>query len=192
MDSGTINVRVAQDEDLPAIAGIYAYHVLHGCGSFEEAPPSLDEIARRRSNVRAKGLPFLVVEDDGRVIGFSYASPYHARSAYRFTAQSSTYVHADCHRRGFGRRVLSAVVTICEERGYKQIMAAVGDSRNDAAIGLYTSVGFRTVGHALRVGVKFGHWVDVVYMQLALGNQSIVTPESDPVGYVRAADQTGP
>ena len=126
------------------------------------------------------------------MIGFSYASPYHARSAYRFTAQSSTYVHADCQRRSFGQRVLSAVVASCEEKGYKQIMAAIGDSRNDAAIGLYTRVGFRTVGHALRVGVKFGHWVDVVYMQMALGHQSIVVPEPDPVGYVRPSDQTGP
>jgi phosphinothricin acetyltransferase len=126
------------------------------------------------------------------VLAFSYASPYHARSAYRFTAQSSTYVHADHQRRGLGLRVLLAVITTCEERGYKQMMAAVGDSLNDAAIGLYTSAGFRTVGHALRVGVKFGRWIDVVYLQRALGNQSISVPQQDPGGFVRASDQTGP
>src|SRR5258708_12836196 len=89
-------VRDACDDDMPSVQAIYAHHVLHGTASFEEEPPPLAEMQRRRGDVLARGLPYLVVELDGRVAGYSYATPYRARSAYRSSIQNSVYLHHPC------------------------------------------------------------------------------------------------
>ncbi len=185
-------VRDALAADFQVIAALYAHHVQTGLASFEEVPPSADEMLRRFQGVRARGLPWRVAEFDGRLAGYCYASPYHARSAYRFTVQDSVYVAEDCIGRGVGTVLLQDVIEICTARGYRQMIAVVGDSGNEASLRLHARLGFRTIGQTLRVGVKFGRWVDIVHLQRSLGNETARPPQEDPAGYVAVSDQTGP
>ncbi|BBK31985.1 phosphinothricin acetyltransferase [Stella humosa] len=185
-------IRDAVAGDFPAIASLYAHHVHTGLASFEEVPPSADEMQRRYHHVRARGLPWRVAELHGRVVGYCYASPFNPRSAYRFTVQDSIYVAEDCIGRGVGARLLQPVIDGCTALGYRQMMAVVGDSGNEASLRLHARLGFRTIGQALRVGVKFGRWVDIVYLQRPLGEQTARPPAEDPIGYIAVADQTGP
>jgi L-amino acid N-acyltransferase YncA len=188
----TIRIRDAQSTDAAKICAIYGFHVTDGAGTFEEVAPATDEIRRRMENVRARGLPWRVAEARDSIIGYCYASPYHSRSAYKFTVQTSVYVDRNWQHRGVGLALLNEVVAACKQLGYCQIMAAVGDSHNDAALKLHAKAGFRTIGHAVRAGVKFGRWTDVVYMQRFLGDFTGPPPVNDPVGYISSSDQTGP
>ena len=162
-------VRDAAPGDLPAIAGIYGDAVEHGTATFEEVAPQSEEIARRMAKVAAQGLPWLVAEADGAVAGYAYASLFHERSAYRFTLENSVYVDPAHHRRGVGRALLAELLTRCEALGYRQMIAAIGDSANHASIGLHRSLGFEDAGVYRSVGMKFGRWLDVVLMQRGLG-----------------------
>jgi phosphinothricin acetyltransferase len=190
--NAAIRTRAAVSADFPAIAAIYAHHVETGIASFEEVPPSVDEMRRRHANVRAWGLPWRVAELDGAVVGYCYASPFNARSAYRFTVDDSIYLDARHQNKGIGARLLGDVIGICTELGYRQMIACIGDSANEGSLRLHTQAGFRTIGQILRVGAKFGRWVDIVYMQRPLGEESAVPPVKDPTGYVTPGDQTGP
>jgi len=163
-------VRDARDADMAQVQAIYAHHVLHGTASFEEEPPPLAEMLRRRGEVLAKGLPYLVAEADGRVAGYSYATPYRARSAYRFSIENSVYVDHMRHRSGVGRALLSELITRCEGGDWRQMIAVIGDSAQEASIGLHAALGFRHVGTLQSVGFKFGRWLDTVLMQRALGS----------------------
>ena len=162
-------LRDARDDDMSAIQAIYAHHVLHGTASFEEEPPPLAEMQRRRADVSARGLPYLVAEIDGQVAGYSYATPYRARSAYRFSIENSVYVDHARHRRGIGRALLGELIARCERGEWRQMIAVIGDSAQGASIGLHESAGFRHIGTLQAVGLKFGRWLDTVLMQRALG-----------------------
>jgi phosphinothricin acetyltransferase len=126
-------------------------------------------MAKRRAAVLALRLPYLVAERDGRTVGYSYATPYRARSAYRFTIENSVYVEADLRGAGIGYMLLSALIARCETRDWRQMIAVIGDSANTASIGLHAKLGFQPVGTLRAVGFKFGRWVDTVLMQRALG-----------------------
>jgi L-amino acid N-acyltransferase YncA len=165
-------VRDSSEDDMAAVQAIYAHHVLHGAASFEEEPPALDEMLRRRADVLARGLPYLVAEVDGRVAGYSYASPYRARPAYRFSIENSVYVAPGRVRAGIGRALLAALIARCELGPWRQMIAVIGDSANAASIGLHAELGFRNVGTLHDVGFKFGRWVDSVLMQRALTPRS--------------------
>jgi L-amino acid N-acyltransferase YncA len=163
-------VRDSEAVDLAAIAAIYAHHVTHGFGSFEEVPPNLEELARRRGEILAKELPFLVASDRaGSVLGYAYASPYRTRSAYRFTVEDSIYVAPQAARRGIGRLLLEALIQRCTKSGYRQMIAVIGDSGNDGSIGLHQSLGFARTALLPTIGFKRGRWVDCVMMQRPLG-----------------------
>ena len=163
-------VRDSEDADLPAITAIYAHHVTHGFGSFEEVPPDLEELARRRGEILAKRLPYLVASDGaGSVLGYAYASPYRTRSAYRFTVEDSIYVAPEAARRGIGRLLLKALIQRCAKAGYRQMIAVIGDSANDGSIGLHQSLGFARAALLPTIGFKRGRWVDCVMMQRPLG-----------------------
>jgi phosphinothricin acetyltransferase len=164
-----ITVRDLISDDLAAIAQIYAEHVLGGTATFEEVPPTLAEMTQRSDKVQAMGLPFLVAEIDGAVAGYAYASLFHQRSAYRFTLEDSVYIDPVYHRRGAGRLLLTEVIARCEALGYRQMIAAIGDSGNHGSIGLHRALGFRDAGAYRSVGLKFGGWLDVVLMQRNLG-----------------------
>ena len=170
----TCVVRDSSEGDIAAVQAIYAHHVLHGAASFEEEPPTLAEMRRRRADVLARGLPYLVAEVDGHVAGYSYASPYRARPAYRFSIENSVYVAHDRTRAGIGRALLSALIVRCEHGDWRQMVAVIGDSANLASIGLHAGLGFRRVGTLYDVGFKFGRWVDSVLMQRPLGGDTAV------------------
>jgi L-amino acid N-acyltransferase YncA len=162
-------VRDARDDDMAGIQAIYAHHVANGTASFEEEPPSVDEMARRRADVLARGLPYLVAEIDGRVAGYSYATPYRMRSAYRFSIENSVYVDHARPRAGIGRALLTELIVRCERGPWRQMIAVVGDSAQAPSIGLHASLGFRHIGTVEAVGFKFGRWLDTVLMQRPLG-----------------------
>ena len=170
-------VRDSEDADLPAIAAIYAHHVTHGFGSFEEVPPDVEELAGRRRDILAKGLPYLVAGDGaGDVLGYAYASPYRTRSAYRFAVEDSIYVAPQAARRGIGRLLLQALIQRCTKAGYRQMIAVIGDSGNDGSIGLHQSLGFARTALLPTIGFKRGRWVDCVMMQRPLGAGAAAPP----------------
>jgi L-amino acid N-acyltransferase YncA len=169
-------LRVSRREDVPALAAIYAHHVLNGLASFEIMPPDQDEIALRREGVLARGLPYLVAELDGRIAGYAYAAPYRTRPAYRFALEDSVYVDPSAARRGIGRALLAALIEACAVLGYRQMVAVIGDSGNAASIGLHAACGFVHAGILPSVGFKHGRWVDSVLMQRALGPGGAVPP----------------
>ena len=163
-------VRDSEDADLPVIASIYGHHVTHGFGSFEELPPDVEELAKRRCEILAKGLPYLVATDGARtVLGYAYASSYRTRSAYRFTVEDSIYVAPDAARRGTGRLLLKTLIERCTALGYRQMIAVIGDSGNDGSIGLHRSLGFSRAALLPTIGFKRGRWIDCVMMQRPLG-----------------------
>lgn len=162
---------------MASIQAIYAHHVNHGLASFEEVPPDIAEISRRRDVVRGYGLPYLVADRDGAVQGFAYASPFRDRSAYRYTVEDSVYIAPDVLGAGIGSALLSEMIECCTELGYRQMIAVIGDSGNEASIGLHAKHGFADAGMMPAVGFKFGRWVDSVRMQRPLGAGDTTLPE---------------
>ncbi|MEQ8398640.1 N-acetyltransferase family protein [Thalassobaculum sp.] len=169
--SGVPTTRDSREADLGAIQQIYAFHVLHGLASFEEVPPSVEELGRRRQDVLRSNLPHLVAEFGGTIVGYSYASPYRQQPAFRHTIENSVYVRNGYHGHGIGRALLAALIARCELGPWRQMVAVIGDTENHASIGLHAAFGFRPAGTVRSVGFKFGRWVDSVLMQRALGDQ---------------------
>lgn len=169
-------LRPAGEGDVTRIAAIYADHVLTGLASFELTPPDAAEMARRRADVVARGLPFVVAELGGTVVGYAYAAPYRLRPAYDYTVEDSIYVHRDAVGRGAGRRLLERLIADCTAAGYRQMIAVIGDSGNRASIALHAACGFAHVGLLTSVGYKFGRWVDSVLMQRPLGSGDATPP----------------
>ncbi|WP_427311804.1 N-acetyltransferase family protein [Cupriavidus sp. H39] len=165
-------LRDATRADVPAIHAIYAHHVQHGRASFEEVPPSVDEMQLRFAEVHRKGLPYLVAERDGAVLGYAYASAYRARSAYRFAIEDSIYID---HRRvgeGLGQALLAELIARCETGPWRQMVAVIACTAGGEGAGslaLHERLGFRTVGRLEAVGFKHGQWIDTVLMQRILG-----------------------
>jgi L-amino acid N-acyltransferase YncA len=169
-------LRPSADADVAAITAIYAHWVQTSSVSFEVDPPDAGEIARRRADILARSLPYLVVESEGAVAGYAYATLYRPRVAYRFTVEDSVYLHPDYVRKGLGRRLVSAVVAACEDLGYRQMLAVIGGRDNLASIGLHQACGFTQAGVLRSVGFKFGRWEDTVLMQRPLGPADTTVP----------------
>jgi L-amino acid N-acyltransferase YncA len=174
----SLAVRDATGADAPAIAAIYAHHVRTGLASFETEPPDDAEMRARIEAVRAKGFPYLACEIGGRLAGFAYASLYRARPAYRYALEDSVYVHPEAAGQGAGRALLSALVERCEAIGCRQLVAVIGDSGNEASIGLHSALGFEKVGILRSIGYKHGRWVDSVLMQRRIGAGDSTPPEN--------------
>jgi phosphinothricin acetyltransferase len=168
-DTPAVSVRDAVEADFPAIQRIYAHHVLHGLGSFEEEPPTAVELLARRGEVLNHGLPYLVAEHRGAVAGYCYATPFRPRPAYRFSLENSVYVAHDRQRHGIGQALLAELIARCEAGPWRQMIAVIGDSGNAGSIGLHARMGFRHIGTLTDIGFKFGRWVDVVLMQREIG-----------------------
>lgn len=162
-------IRPAAPQDLPAIQSIYAHHVLHGLASFEEEAPPLEEMRRRHEEITGRGLPYLVAEEKGEVLGYGYCSLYRTRSAYRYTLEDSIYVRHGREGKGIGKAVLAELIARCTALGYRQIIAVIGDSANAGSIAVHASLGFVRAGNLRSTGYKFGRWVDSILMQRPLG-----------------------
>jgi L-amino acid N-acyltransferase YncA len=162
-------IRASRNEDIQAITAIYAHHVLHGTGTFETTPPTEADMAVRREDVMAKGLPHLVSEENGRVIGFACCNWFKPRPAYRFSAEDSIYMAADTTGKGWGKALLQALALQAEAVGVRKLIAVIGDSTNAGSVGVHRAVGFSHVGILKSCGWKFGKWLDVVLMEMALG-----------------------
>ena len=170
-------IRPAQEKDAEALAAIYADAVLHGFGTFEEVAPSAADMDGRRRAVQDMGLPYLVAEQDGMVLGFAYASPFRPRAAYRYTLEDSVYVSPEAKGKGVGRAVLSSVIEACEALGVRQLIAVIGDSENAGSVGLHKALGFEQTGVGRSVGFKHGRWVDIVHMQKPLNGGDTRLPD---------------
>ena len=172
-------IRPALATDFNAITAIYSHHVLHGTATFETEPPSEAEMLGRCNDVWSKGLPYLVAEDGGRILGFAYCNWFKPRPAFRFSAENSIYLASDATGRGIGRLLLSELLSQAERSGVRRLIAVIGDSDNAASIGLHRSSGFAHVGVLRSCGWKFGRWLDVVMMERSVGNGDLTPPDAD-------------
>lgn len=172
----TVVIRDATDSDMTEVQRIYEPYVLTGLASFEEVPPTLDEMLRRRAAVLAAGLPYLVAEVDGQVTGYTYATSYRPRPAYRHTIEDSVYVSDAMRGRRIGAALLHELIARSEAGPWRQMLAVIGNSQNVGSIALHRRMGFETVGTLRSVGFKLGQWVDSVLMQRALGPGADTAP----------------
>ncbi|MDQ2734341.1 MAG: N-acetyltransferase family protein [Pseudomonadota bacterium] len=162
-------IRPSAPDDLDAVTAIYAWNVAHGTGTFEIDAPDPAEMERRRADVLGKGLPWLVLERSGTVLGYAYANSFRPRPAYRFCLEDSVYLAPQAVGLGFGRLLLTELLARCEAAGARQMLAVIGDSANVGSIGLHRSLGFQEVGTIKAAGRKLDRWLDVVMMQKSLG-----------------------
>jgi phosphinothricin acetyltransferase len=172
-------IRPATPADLPFITEIYDHAVRHGTATFELTPPDLAEMTRRFEALTSGGFPYLVATVEGHVIGYAYAGPYRPRPAYRFTVENSVYLQPATHRRGIGMQLVQRLIAECEARGYRQMIAVIGDSANAGSIGVHRKAGFQMIGTHPNVGFKFSRWLDTVMMQRALGDGGDTLPVDD-------------
>jgi phosphinothricin acetyltransferase len=164
-----VSIRPSHEGDIASITEIYRHAVLHGTASFEIEPPSVETMIERRHALVSGGFPYLVAEVEGSVAGYAYAGAHRARPAYGATVEDSIYV--DPHRKGLGigKALLLALIDDATERGFRQMVAVVGDSDNAASVGVHRAAGFEMAGTLKSVGWKHGRWLDIVLMQRPLG-----------------------
>ena len=172
----SLEIRPATEADLPSVTSIYEHAVRHGTATFELVPPDLAEMTRRFDALMDGGFPYLAALLEGSVVGYAYAGPYRPRPAYRFTVENSVYLEPAIHRRGIGLQLLQHLITECETRGFRQMIAVIGDSANAGSIGVHARCGFQMIGTHPSVGLKFGRWLDTVMMQLPLGEGATTVP----------------
>ena len=180
MSTPALLIRPSTPSDLPAITTIYRWNVEHGTGTFELDAPDEAEMARRREDVVGKGLPWLVAQREGVVLGYAYANHFRPRRAYRFCLEDSVYLADAAKGQGVGTLLLAELMARCEALGARQMLAVIGDSANLGSIGVHKKLGFEHVGVLRAAGWKFDRWLDVVMMQKALGQGASATPV-DPV-----------
>jgi L-amino acid N-acyltransferase YncA len=171
-----MNIRDATEADIPEIQSIYAHHVLTGTGTFEEQPPSVEEMLERYGKIVDQGWRWLVATDESGVLGYGYYSRLRDRSAYRYCVEDSIYVRENVRGQGVGKALVQALIDICTKAGMRQMIAVIGDSDNVGSIGVHASLGFRMAGTLHASGIKFGRWLDTVYMQRALGRGDLDIP----------------
>ncbi|MCR4266951.1 GNAT family N-acetyltransferase [Nitratireductor sp. ZSWI3] len=179
----SLTIRPATPADIPAITRIYAHAVANGTASYELEPPDEAEMLQRMRALIEKDYPYLLAAAGEEVLGYAYAGPFRPRRAYRFMVEDSVYVAPQAQGRGVGRDLLKALVEACRERGFRQIVAVIGDgSRHRASVGLHEALGFRHAGVLKGSGFKFDGWLDTVFMQIELngGTQSPPDPDSLP------------
>jgi phosphinothricin acetyltransferase len=172
-----VSIRDATEGDPAWIQAIYAHYVNHGLASFGEMPPNIAKISRRRDTACDHDLSYLVAEKDGTVQGFAYASLFRGRPAYRYTIEDSVYIAPDALGASVGSAPLSTPIEQCAERGFRQMIVVIGDSANQASIGLHAKHGFVKAGLTPSVGFKFSHWVDSFSTQQPLGLGDTTPPE---------------
>ncbi len=176
-DASVFTIRDANAADFDTITHIYAHYVLHALATFEETPPGVDEMRARHASITGAGLPYLVAETDGAVVGYTYATAYRPRSAYRHTIEDSVYIADGFGGRGLGLALLTALIERCDAGPWRQLVAVIGNSGNAGSIALHARLGFEHVGVLRKVGYKHGQWVDTVLMQRSLGEDKALIPQ---------------
>ncbi len=172
-----MQIRPAIQTDIPEIQSIYAHHVLTGTGTFEEEPPSVEEMMERFEKVTRRSWDWLVAVDASGVLGFAYYTQFRERSAYRFTVENSVYVREDVRGQGVGKALVVRLIEDATAQGFRQMVAVIGDSENAGSIGVHATLGFQMAGTLRAAGLKFGRWLDVVTMQRPLGRGNSDVPE---------------
>lgn len=172
----TLEIRPFAPTDLSAINRIYGESVLTWTASWELVPPDDAEMMRRIQNLLDQGYPYFVAILDEQLVGYSYASSYRPRPGYRFTVENSIYVDPPYQRRGIAHTLMQQVIEACTAKGYRQMVAVIGDSENHASIALHQRLGFTKVAVLPALGFKFGRWLDSVMMQRALGDGDTTLP----------------
>lgn len=172
-------IRPATSDDIPAITEIYAEAVTSGTASFELTVPDESEMAARFSALTTAGYPYLAFENDSELLGYAYAGAYRARPAYRWCLENSIYMAPGARGRGYGRMLLRELIGASAARGFRQMLAVIGDTDNAASIALHRACGFAHVGTFRDVGWKHGRWLDTVLMQLPLGKGAASPPEEE-------------
>ena len=180
------SIREATEADVAQITAIYADEVAHGIATFEEKAPTAKDMAARLTNIKHLGLPYLVAERAGKVLGYAYAGQFHPRAAYRYTLEDTVYIHKDARRQGVAQALLDALLARCEALGARQMMALITSVPDSASIALHSKLGFRSMGVAPAVGYKFGRWLDVAYMQRPLGAANTTPPDRQVLGPIDA------
>jgi phosphinothricin acetyltransferase len=180
--SEPFRIRDAAEADAAQIAAIYADEVAHGIATFEEVAPSAGDMAARMANIQRLGLPYLVAERAGKVLGYAYAGQFHPRAAYRYTLEDTVYIDKDARRQGVARALLDELLVRCEALGARQMMALITSVPGSASIALHQKLGFRSMGVAPAVGFKFGRWLDVAYMQRPIGAADTTPPDRPVLG----------
>jgi L-amino acid N-acyltransferase YncA len=169
-DTATVSeclVRPSTSLDIPAITAIYAKFVTASTATFEVVAPDEPEMIRRRQAVLDRGLPFLVAELEGYVVGFCYASQFRPREGYRYTVEDSIYVRADCIGHGVGKMLLAELISECQARDCHSMVACICGV-NVSSVRLHASLGFQEVGLLPEAGIKFGEWLRLLIMQRPL------------------------
>lgn len=172
-----VTIREAVEGDFPAITAIYAESVANGCGTFELEAPDIAEMKARFAYVAALGLPRLIAESGGQVLGYAYAGPFRARQAYRYMVEDSIYLARDARGMGIGGLLLDRLLADCEQLGLRQMVAVIGDSENTGSIELHRSRGFADSGIFHAAGWKHDGWRDVIFMQKPLGTGAGTPPD---------------
>jgi L-amino acid N-acyltransferase YncA len=162
------NLRPLSEADLAAVTAIYAHYVTGSVATFDETPPGVDAWRAKAGGIAAAGLPFLVAEDDGEVLGFAYASAYRPKPAYRHTVEDTIYLAPGATGRGLGRRLLAELIDRAAAAGARQMIAVIADGGDPASAKLHAAFGFAEAGRLRAVGLKHGRWLDTVLYQLEL------------------------
>lgn len=164
-----LHIRDATPADIPAIAALYADEVRERVATYEYDVPDEAEMARRMREVQAAGYPYVVAEVDGAFAGYAYASSYRSRIGYRWTVEDTVYLLPSQQGKGIGKALLQHLIDSCAARGYRQMVAVIGEPANGPSVALHEKLGFRTIGIFPGLGRKHGRWLDTVQMQRALG-----------------------
>jgi phosphinothricin acetyltransferase len=172
-----MTVRPAAAADIDSVARIYNYFIDETTVTFEEAPVSAGEIARRIREVEEASLPWLVAQEGDRVVGYAYAAKWKGRSGYRFSTEVTIYLDHGCVGRGIGSLLYGRLLSRLETRG---VHVAIGGIAlpNDDSVALHEKFGFAKVAHFREVGFKFGRWLDVGYWQKTLAAPTCARPPS--------------
>jgi len=160
-------VRDARSTDALAVASIYNHYVAETVVTFEEQPVSTEEFVRRIDAVQSASLPWLVAEEDGKVVGYAYATKWRDRSAYRFSVETTVYLSHPVTRRGIGTGLYAALFPMLKARGYHVAIGGI-TLPNDASVALHEKFGMHKIAHFEQVGFKFDRWLDVGYWQCTL------------------------
>jgi L-amino acid N-acyltransferase YncA len=172
-------IRDVTPADMPAISSIYASEVRDHVNTYEYDVPDDAEMQRRMQGIVESGYPYLVAEAGEQLLGYAYASSYRARTGYRFTVENSVYVAAGRQGHGVGAALLERLIAECEARGYRQMIAVIGEPTNTASIKLHEKFGFQLIGVFHGIAWKHGRWLDTVQMQLALGRGNQDAPATE-------------